>query len=75
MILVGTTYRNMESRESCRTTYMMRIKESERRPFFKFLDGILAYTIHTNQMKLCQKSRNGNKKFQASVLKALAESY
>ena len=34
MTLVGTTYRNMESRQSCRTTYMMRIKESERRPFF-----------------------------------------
>ena len=32
MTLVGTTYRNMESIHSCRTTYMMRIKESERRP-------------------------------------------
>ena len=35
MTLAGTTYRNMESRQSCRATYtMMRIKESERRPFF-----------------------------------------
>ena len=50
MTLVGTTYRNMESRQSCRTTYMMRIKESERRPFFKFLDGILFYTIPTRQI-------------------------
>ena len=75
MALVGTTYRNMESRQSCRTTYMMRIKESERRPFFKFLDGILFCTIHTRQMKLWQKSRNGDKKFQASVSKALAEFY
>ena len=25
----------MESRQPCRTTYMVRIKESERRPFFK----------------------------------------
>ena len=32
--LVGTTYRNIESRQSCRTTYMVRIKESERRPLF-----------------------------------------
>ena len=24
----------MENRQSCRTTYMMRMKESERRPFF-----------------------------------------
>ena len=62
MTLVAATYRNMESRQFCRTTYMMRIKESERRPFFKFLDGILFYTIHTRQMKLWQKSRNGNKK-------------
>ena len=52
MTLVGTTYRNMESRQSCRTTYMMRIKESERRPFFKFLDGILFCMIHIGQMKL-----------------------
>ena len=34
MTLVGTIYRNMKSRQSCRTTYMMKIKESERRPFF-----------------------------------------
>ena len=32
--LVATTYRNMERKQSCKTTYMMRIKESERRPFF-----------------------------------------
>ena len=32
--LVVTTYRNMESRESCKNTYMMRIKGSERRPLF-----------------------------------------
>ena len=63
MTLVGTTYRKMKSRQSCRSTYMMRIKESERRPFFKFLDEILFYTIHTRQMKLWQKSRNENKKF------------
>ena len=63
MTLVGATYRNMESRQSCRTIYMMRIKESDSRPFFKFLDGILFYTIHIRQMKLWQKSRNGNKKF------------
>ena len=75
MNMVGTTYRNMESRQSCRTTYMMRIKESERRPFFKILDGILFYTIHTKHMKLWQKSRNGDKKFQASMSKALAEFY
>ena len=62
MTLVGTTYRNMESRQSCRTTYMMRIKESGRRTFFKFLDGILFYTVRTRQMKLWQKSRNGNEK-------------
>ena len=75
MTLIATTYRNMESRQSCRTTYMMRIKESERRPFFKFLDGILFCTIHTRRMKLWQKSRNGNKKFHVSVPKALAEFY
>ena len=60
--LIGTTYRNMESRQSCRTTYMVRIKESDRIPFFKFLDGILFCTIDTRQMKLWQKSRNRNKK-------------
>ena len=50
--LVATAYRNMESRQSGRTTYMMRIKESERGPFFKFLNGILFCTIHTRWMKL-----------------------
>ena len=75
MTLVGTTNRNMESGQSSRTTYMVRIKESERRPFFKFSDGILLCTIHTSQMELWQKSRDGNKKFQASVSKALAEFY
>ena len=34
--LIATTYRDMKSRQSCRTTYTMRIKESERRPFFIF---------------------------------------
>ena len=52
MTLVATTYRNMESRQFCRTTYMMRIKDSERRPFFKFLDGMLFCTIHTRQLNL-----------------------
>ena len=42
---------------------------------FEFLDGMLYYTIHTRQMKLWQKSKNGDKKFQTSVLKALAEFY
>ena len=33
--LITATYRrNMQSRQFCRTTYMMRIKESERGPFF-----------------------------------------
>ena len=50
--LVATAYRNMESRQSGRTTYMMRRKESERGPFFKFLNGILFCTIHTRWMKL-----------------------
>ena len=34
---------------------------------FYFLDGYLFYTIHTRQMKLWNKSKNGNKQFQASV--------
>ena len=54
---------------------MMRIKEPERRQFFKFLDGIMFCMIHTMQMKLLQQSRNGNKKFQASVSKAVVEFY
>ena len=33
--LVATTYRNMESTDSCKSTYMVRTKESERRTFFK----------------------------------------
>ena len=66
--LIGRTYRNMESRQSCRTTYMVRIKESERRPFFLFLDGTLLCTIHTRQMKLWQKSRNGNNVLETSVI-------
>ena len=33
MNLVATTYRNMESGQACKTTYMMRVKGSERRPF------------------------------------------
>ena len=71
--LTGTTYRNMENRKSCRTTYMVRIKESERRPFFKFLDGIMFCTIHTRQMKLWQKWRNRNNKL-LSVLETTAVS-
>ena len=73
--LVATTYRNMESRQSYKTTHMMRMKESERRPFLLFLDWILSCTIHTRQMKLSWKSRNGNKKFKATMSKALAEFY
>ena len=51
-VLVATTCRNMDRRQSYRIIYMMKIKESERRPFFKFLDGIFFCTIHTRQMKL-----------------------
>ena len=32
--LVLTTYRNIESRKSCKNTYVIRIKGSERRPLF-----------------------------------------
>ena len=32
-VLVATTNRNMESGQSRKTTYMMRLKRSERRPF------------------------------------------
>ena len=52
---------------------MMTIKESERRPFFKKIFRLSI--IHTRQMKLQWISRSGNKKFQISVLKALAEFY
>ena len=31
--LVATAYKNMDSRKSCETTYMMRVKESDWRPF------------------------------------------
>ena len=31
--LVATAYKNMERGQSCETTYIMRVKESDRRPF------------------------------------------
>ena len=34
--LAATTYRNMESRQSCRANYMMRVNESDRGPFLIF---------------------------------------
>ena len=52
---------------------MMRIKKSERRPFpFSFFRLNI---IHTRQMKFQWISMSGNKKFQMSMLKALAEFY
>ena len=60
--LTGTTYRNMENRKSCRTTYMVRIKESERRPFFKIFrwnnvlhDSYQAHEIVTEMEESKQK--------------------
>ena len=45
--LVATTYRNMESRQSCRTTYKMIVKGSERRPFiFTFRFNIVLRDLY-----------------------------
>ena len=40
---------------------------------FLFLDWILFCTVHIRQIKFSWKSRNGNKKFQVTLSKALAE--
>ena len=61
---------------SCKTINMIRVKGSERRPFsITFCIEILFCTIHIRQMKLSWKLRNGNKKFQATMSKALEEFY
>ena len=39
--LVATTYRSMERGQSCETTYMLRVKGSERRPFLFRLNIVL----------------------------------
>ena len=46
MTLVEKTYRNMERGKSCKITNMIRVKESERRPFiFIFRLNIQAHEI------------------------------
>ena len=52
----------------------MRVKGSERRPFiFIFRLNIALCDLYIRQMKLSLKLRNGNKKFQTTMLKALVE--
>ena len=55
MTLVATTYKNMESRLICKTTYMMRVKGQRGNSLFLFLDWTLYCTIHISQMKLLAK--------------------
>ena len=82
MTVVATTYRNMENGQSCKIINMIWVKGSERRPFIfifrlkeycsaRFISG----TIHIRQMKLSWKLKNGNKKFQVTMSKALVEFY
>ena len=50
--LVATIYRNMETRQSCKTTYIMRLKGSERRPFFIFrLNIVLHDSYQVDEME------------------------
>ena len=62
--LVAATYRNMESRQYSKTTYMMRIKESVRRLFFFiFRLNVLHDSYQEDETVKEIASRNGNKKF------------
>ena len=46
-VVVATASRNMESGHSCKTTYMMRVKGSERRPFiFSFRLNIVLRDLY-----------------------------
>ena len=45
-VLVATTSRNMESGQSCKTTHMMKVKGSERRPFFIFRLNIVLRDLY-----------------------------
>ena len=45
--VVAATYRNMESGKSYKTTYMMMVKGSKRRPFiFVFRENIVLYNSY-----------------------------
>ena len=47
MTLVATTFRNMESRQSCKITNMTRVKGLERRPiFFTFKMIIVLHDLY-----------------------------
>ena len=71
--LVTTTYNNMDSGQSWETSYMMRVKLAERRPFILIL-GQIFWVICIRQKELSKKSRKGNKSFQVTTAKALAKS-
>ena len=72
LVANAKTYRNMKIGKSCKITNI-RVKGSDH--LFSFLDWILFCAIHIRQMKLSWNIRNGNKKFQTTMLKALLEFY
>ena len=77
--LVETAYRNMENRQSCGTTYMMRIKKSERRLYFNFQmgyclhDSYQADEIVTETKEWKQSSRRLCQKLQKNLIKCLGD--
>ena len=72
LVANATTYWNMKIGKSCKIT-SIRVNGSD--DLFSFLDWLLLCAIHIRQMKLSWNIRNGNKKFQTTMLKALLEFY
>ena len=71
--LVATTYKNMEAGSPTKLPTWWWSRGQRGDHLFLFSDRILFCTIHTRQIKLSWKSRNGNKKFQTTMSKALVE--
>ena len=73
--LVATPYRNMESGMSSKTTYMLRVKSTERRPFtFIFRLNIFLRDLYKADA-IAMEIEEWKKKFQATMSKVLAKFY
>ena len=75
MTLVATLHRNTESGQSCKIINMIRVKGSERRPFISIFR--LNIVLHDSYQadEVSWKLRNGNKKLQKTMSKALLDFY
>ena len=73
--LVATPYINMESGKSSKTTYMLRVKSTEGRPFiFIFRLNVVLCDLYKADA-IVMEIEEWKKKFQATMSKVLAKFY